>query len=200
MRRELKVYIALENEAGQLVVQGPLELLDRLVTTLAGRGSQPEREAGLGSEPQEARSMRTRAAAGNAATGEGTVNRLAPHWTRSTAPGPRRCSRFQIARRQRRILRARPRANRQLHLGPLRTAHGLVRGSGLRRVGPPRGRRYPAVLPFDAAHRQNTVYEPADGAQRDSRLEELRSDQSRAKAHERTANPRSTSTPFCRSL
>ena len=37
MSQEPKVYIALEDDAGQLVVKGPLSLLDRLVATLAGR-------------------------------------------------------------------------------------------------------------------------------------------------------------------
>lgn len=37
MAQDAKVYIALEDEDGQLVVKGPLSLLDRLFTTLAGR-------------------------------------------------------------------------------------------------------------------------------------------------------------------
>lgn len=43
MGREPKVYIAVENEAGQLIVHGPLELLDQLVTTLAGQGGRRNR-------------------------------------------------------------------------------------------------------------------------------------------------------------
>jgi len=34
MTQEPKVYIALESDAGQLVVDGPLSLFDRLVATL----------------------------------------------------------------------------------------------------------------------------------------------------------------------
>jgi hypothetical protein len=41
MRHEPKVYIAVEDEAGQLIVHGPLKLFDRLVTTLTGQSSQP---------------------------------------------------------------------------------------------------------------------------------------------------------------
>ncbi len=41
MSREPKVYIALEDEGGQLIVDGPLKLLDRLVTTLTGQRRQP---------------------------------------------------------------------------------------------------------------------------------------------------------------
>lgn len=36
MTQDAKVYIALEDEDGQLVVKGPLSLFDRLFTTLAG--------------------------------------------------------------------------------------------------------------------------------------------------------------------
>jgi hypothetical protein len=54
MSREPKVYIALEDEAGQLIVHGPLELLDQLVTTLTGQGSQRKRVPELAPESQEA--------------------------------------------------------------------------------------------------------------------------------------------------
>ena len=54
MSREPKVYIAVEDEAGQLIVHGPLKLLDRLVTTLTGQGSQSKPEPELAPESQEA--------------------------------------------------------------------------------------------------------------------------------------------------
>jgi malonyl CoA-acyl carrier protein transacylase len=66
MKREPKVYIALENEAGQLVIQGPLELLDRLVATLAGHARPSPHTPDEASEPQDARAMTARADAGEA--------------------------------------------------------------------------------------------------------------------------------------
>lgn len=39
MPKEPNVYIALEDDAGQLVVKGPLSLLDRLVATMTGRSA-----------------------------------------------------------------------------------------------------------------------------------------------------------------
>jgi hypothetical protein len=54
MSREPKVYIAVEDEAGQLIVHGPLELLDRLVTTLTRQSSQSKPLPERATEPQEA--------------------------------------------------------------------------------------------------------------------------------------------------
>jgi len=54
-----KVYIALEGEEGQLVVNGPLSLLDRLVTTLAAQKTElsakqtPTTEPKPRAEPKE---------------------------------------------------------------------------------------------------------------------------------------------------
>ena len=53
MKRAPKLYISLETEAGLLIVDGPLELLDQLILTLSGQGGQWRRVAELASEPQE---------------------------------------------------------------------------------------------------------------------------------------------------
>lgn len=50
MNGEPKVYIAVEDESGQLIVRGPLELLERLLTTLAGQRSPSKAEPELTAE------------------------------------------------------------------------------------------------------------------------------------------------------
>lgn len=37
MTQEPRVYISLEDDAGQLIIKGPLSLFDRLIVTLAAR-------------------------------------------------------------------------------------------------------------------------------------------------------------------
>lgn len=54
MTGDPKVYIAMEDDGGQLVVKGPLSLLDRLVTTLTAQKAQPKIEPAPAAESQEA--------------------------------------------------------------------------------------------------------------------------------------------------
>lgn len=51
MGKEPKVYIALENDTGQLVVDGPLSLLDQLVKALTTQKAQSKAE--LAAEPAQ---------------------------------------------------------------------------------------------------------------------------------------------------
>ena len=44
MTKEPTVYIALESDAGQLVIDGPLSLLDRLVKSLAAQKTEAKPE------------------------------------------------------------------------------------------------------------------------------------------------------------
>ena len=53
MTQEPKVYIALEDEDGQLVIDGPLSLFDRLVATMRASG------AGMATPVQSATSEAT---------------------------------------------------------------------------------------------------------------------------------------------